>query len=299
MIKEKPILKNVLLIALCALLIVCSICFGSHTASNPESYKKTIAELNEKSADVAKMSVATLGMSTLIAAVPGDTTTPIADYLVDLNSWLLVIMMVLTLEKYLLAIIGKAVFWLIIPIGLALIGISIPPKSRSLKIRGLNIILAGFLIWAIVPTGMMISRDIERTYSFSVSDVANETENIQNKAAEIEENDDSEESDGEEDENIISGFISKAKDAVEDVIINPLEEKVAQAKKMVNTVVNAIIVLVITSCVIPLFTLIAFLLLIKVTLHLDLLGEIDSVRLALVSGQKNALGKIKIKNKKS
>lgn len=299
MIKEKPILKNVLLITLCALLIIFSICFGSHTASNPETYKKTIAELNEKSADVAKMSVATLGMSTLIAAVPGDTTTPIADYLVDLNSWLLIIMMVLTLEKYLLTIIGKAVFWLIIPIGLALIGISIPPKSRSLKIRGLNILLAGFLIWAIVPTGMMISRDIERTYSFSVSDVANETENIQNKAAEIEENNDSEETDGKEDENIISGFISKAKDAVEDVIINPLEEKVAQAKKMVNTVVNAIIVLVITSCVIPLFTLIAFLLLIKVTLHLDLLGEIDSVRLALVSGQKNALGKIKIKHKKS
>lgn len=299
MIKEKPILKNVLLITLCALLIICSICFGSHTASNPETYKKTITELNEKSADVAKMSVATLGMSTLIAAVPGDTTTPIADYLVDLNSWLLIIMMVLTLEKYLLTIIGKAVFWLIIPIGLALIGISIPPKSRSLKIRGLNILLAGFLIWAIVPTGMMISRDIERTYSFSVSDVANETENIQNKAAEIEENNDSEETDGKEDENIISGFISKAKDAVEDVIINPLEEKVAQAKKMVNTVVNAIIVLVITSCVIPLFTLIAFLLLIKVTLHLDLLGEIDSVRLALVSGQKNALGKIKIKHKKS
>ena len=299
MIKEKPILKNVLLITLCALLIICSICFGSHTASNPETYKKTIAELNEKSADVAKMSVATLGMSTLIAAVPGDTTTPIADYLVDLNSWLLIIMMVLMLEKCLLTIIGKVVFWLIIPIGLALIGISIPPKSRSLKIRGLNIILAGFLIWAIVPTGMMISRDIERTYSFSVSDVADETENIQNKAAEIENNDDSEESDDKEDENIISGFISKAKDAVEDVVINPLEEKVAQAKKMVNAVVNAIIVLVITSCVIPLFTLIAFLLLIKVTLHLDLLGEIDSVGLALVSRQKNTLSKIKIKHKKS
>jgi len=68
---------------------------------------------------------------------------------------------------------------------------------------------------------------------------------------------------------------------------------------MVNAVVNAIIVLVITSCVIPLFTLIAFLLLIKVTLHLDLLGEIDSVRLALVSGQKNTLNKNKIKHKKS
>lgn len=208
-------------------------------------------------------------------------------------------MMVLTLEKYLLTIIGKAVFWLIIPIGLALIGISIPPKSQSLKIRGFNILLVGFLVWAIVPTGMMISRDIERTYSFSVSDVADETENIQNKAAEIEENDDSEESDDKEDENIISGFISKAKDAVEDVVINPLEEKVAQAKKMVNAVVNAIIVLVITSCVIPLFTLIAFLLLIKITLHLDLLGEIDSVRLALVSGKKNALSKNKIKHKKS
>lgn len=65
------------------------------------------------------------------------------------------------------------------------------PKSQSLRIRGFNILLAGFLVWAIVPTGMMVSRDIERTYSFSVSDVADETENIQNKAAEIEENDDS------------------------------------------------------------------------------------------------------------
>lgn len=299
MIKEKPILKNVLLIILCALLIVCSICFGSHTASDPKTYEKTIAELDEKTADVAKMSVATLGMSTLIAAVPGDATTPIANYLVDLNSWLLIIIIVLTLEKYLLTIIGKAVFWLIIPMGLTLIGMSIPPKSQSLKMRGFNILLAGFLIWAIIPTGMVISRDIERTYSFSVSNVADETENIQNKAAEIEENDDSDGSDDKEDENVISGFISKAKDAVEDVVINPLEKKIAQAKKMVNTVVNAIIVLVITSCVIPLFTLIAFLLLIKVTFHLDLLGELNSVRLALVSGQKNALSKIKLKHKKS
>lgn len=186
--KEKLLSKKILLVLLCVILIIGSVCFGTFVASNPKIYKKTIAELDEKTADVAKMSVATLGMSTLIAAVPGDSTTPIANYLVDLNSWLLIIMMVLTLEKYLLTIIGKAVFWLIIPIGLALIGISIPPKSQSLKIRGFNILLVGFLVWAIVPTGMMISRDIERTYSFSVSDVADETENIQNKAAEIEEN---------------------------------------------------------------------------------------------------------------
>ena len=298
MIKEKTILKNVLLVALCVILVLGSIWFGSYKASDPKFYKKTIAELDEKSADVAKMSVATLGVSTLIAAVPGDTTTPIADYLVNLNSWLLVIMMVLLLEKYLLTTIGKAVFWLIIPIGLALLGISVIPNSRSLRLKGFNVLLAGLLVWAIVPTGMMVSRDIEKTYNFSVSEVAAETEDIQNKTAEIED-DESEEEDSKEDENIISGFISKAKDAVEDVVINPLEEKVAQAKKMVNTVVNAIIVLVITSCIIPLFTLIAFLLLIKITLHLDLLGEIDSVRLALVSGQKNALSKINIKHKKS
>lgn len=285
MIKEKSLLKKILLIALCVLLAVGSICFGSYKASDPKFYKKTISELDEKSADVAKISVATLGMSTLIAAVPGDSTTPIADYLVNLNSWLIIIMMVLLLEKYLLTIIGKAVFWLIIPIGLALLGISVVPKSRSLMLKGFNILLAGLLVWAIVPTGMMISRDIEKTYKFSVSDVANETENIQNEASEIED-DNSEKADDSDDGNVISNFISKAKDAVEDVVINPIEQKVAQAKKMVDTVVNTIIVLVITSCVIPLFTLIAFLLLIKVTLHLDLIGEIDTLRLSLSSGQK-------------
>lgn len=285
MIKEKSLLKKILLIVLCVLLAAGSIYFGSYKASDPKFYKKTISELDEKSADVAKISVATLGMSTLIAAVPGDTTTPIANYLVNLNSWLIVIMMVLLLEKYLLTIIGKVVFWLIIPIGLALLGLSIIPKSRSLMLKGFNVLLAGLLIWAIVPTGMMISRDIEKTYDFSVSDIANETENIQNEAAEIKD-DDSEEGDNSDDENIISSFISKAKDAVEDAVVNPIEEKIAQAKKMVNTVVNTIIVLVITSCVIPLFTLLAFLLLIKVTLHLDLTGEIDTLRLSLTSGQR-------------
>lgn len=285
MIKEKSLLKKILLIVLCVLLAAGSIYFGSYKASDPKFYKKTISELDEKSADVAKISVATLGMSTLIAAVPGDTTTPIANYLVNLNSWLIVIMMVLLLEKYLLTIIGKIVFWLIIPIGLALLGLSIIPKSRSLMLKGFNVLLAGLLIWAIVPTGMMISRDIEKTYDFSVSDIANETENIQNEAAEIKD-DDSEKGDNSDDENIISSFISKAKDAVEDTVVNPIEEKIAQAKKMVNTVVNTIIVLAITSCVIPLFTLLAFLLLIKVTLHLDLTGEIDTLRLSLTSGQR-------------
>ncbi len=283
--KEKPLSKKILPVVLSIILIVGSICFGTFVASNPKFYKKTITEIDEKSADVAKISVATLGMSTLIAAVPGDTTTPIANYLIDLNSWLMIITMVLLLEKYLLTIIGKFVFWLVIPMGLALFGISTIPRSRSLMLKGLNVILAGILIWAIVPTGMTISRDIERTYKFSASEVADEAENIQNKASEIED-DDSKEEDNKEDENIISNFISKAKDAVEDVVVNPIEQKITQAKKMIDTVVNTIIVLVITSCVIPLFTLLAFLLLIKITLHLDLTGEIDTLRLSLTSRQR-------------
>lgn len=67
--KEKLLSKKILPVLLCVILIVGSVCFGTFIASKPKTYKKTIAELNEKSADVAKMSVATLGMSTLIAAV--------------------------------------------------------------------------------------------------------------------------------------------------------------------------------------------------------------------------------------
>lgn len=74
--KEKLLSKKILPVLLCVILIAGSVCFGTFIASKPNTYKKTIAELDEKSADVAKMSVATLGMSTLIAAVPGDTTTP-------------------------------------------------------------------------------------------------------------------------------------------------------------------------------------------------------------------------------
>ena len=68
--KEKLLSKKILPVLLCVILIAGSVCFGTFIASKPNTYKKTIAELDEKSADVAKMSVATLGMSTLIAAVP-------------------------------------------------------------------------------------------------------------------------------------------------------------------------------------------------------------------------------------
>lgn len=50
----------------------------SKAASNPENHTKTIESLDEKKADVLKLTAASAAASAAIAAIPGDATTPVA-----------------------------------------------------------------------------------------------------------------------------------------------------------------------------------------------------------------------------
>ena len=75
-------------------------------ASNPENHKKTIEALDEKKADILKLTATSAAASTAIAAIPGDATTPIANKLTDLTSYFLIILVVIFLEKYLVTLTG-------------------------------------------------------------------------------------------------------------------------------------------------------------------------------------------------
>ena len=93
--------------------MVLSMTVVSKAASNPENHKKTIEALDEKKADILKLTATSAAASTAIAAIPGDATTPIANKLTDLTSYFLIILVVIFLEKYLVTLTGYATFFYI------------------------------------------------------------------------------------------------------------------------------------------------------------------------------------------
>ena len=81
---EKKNVKKLAWVAVALVIMVLSMTVVSKAASNPENHKKTIEALDEKKADILKLTATSAAASTAIAAIPGDATTPIANKLTDL-----------------------------------------------------------------------------------------------------------------------------------------------------------------------------------------------------------------------
>src|SRR5699024_3694167 len=67
--------------------------------SSPEFHAGSLASLDEKKVTVMGLTAASAAASVAISAVPGDATTPIANQVSELSSYLLLVTGVILLEK--------------------------------------------------------------------------------------------------------------------------------------------------------------------------------------------------------
>ena len=93
--------------------------------SSPEFHAESLASLDEKKVTVMELTAASAAASVAISAVPGDATTPIANQVSELSSYLLLVTGVILLEKILLTLTGYLAFKLLIPIACALVIVSL------------------------------------------------------------------------------------------------------------------------------------------------------------------------------
>ena len=92
--------KSVVLLTVLTLLVGGFSFFkGAELLEKTDFYHNTIETLDEKKANVAGMTVALVGASTLITCLPDDTGTPVAEQLMDLSDWLLLVLCVVFVEK--------------------------------------------------------------------------------------------------------------------------------------------------------------------------------------------------------
>ena len=227
--------------------------------TDTKSYSWIINILDEKKSNVTNLLAGSTAASTLITLLPNDVGTPIAEKVADLSNIFLLILAVLYLEKYLLTIIGfvSSVLW---GIGTGFMTAAVVKQSKSLKSFGLKIIISATVIFAVIPISAFITKSIDKTYNDSIQETINRAIDS-SENAEISTEEESET----EDKNVwntISNIFNEAVDTVTSSVTDSYE----WAEKTLNNFVEATAIMLVTSCVIPLLTLVIVVWIAKITM---------------------------------
>ena len=252
--------KNVVPIAVLLIIALLSLFVISGIFSSQDFHRSSIADLNDRETEVLTLSGISLALSVAATLPPDDIGTPLADKLADLSSNFLLILCVIILEKYLLTITGTVIFAVLIPIACLLGIIYLLTKWEKLKKLALKLAVFGLLIFALVPASVQLSALIENTYQSSVENTESITEKIAALQAELEDEA------ATEDEGGISGVISNITDGISTASSAVLD----WTGEQFNHLIEAIAVMIITNCVIPLLVLFAFVWLAKTILNINI-----------------------------
>ena len=212
--------------------------------SSPEHHAETIRALDDKKMTVMELTAAMVTASVVIAAVPGDATDPVADQIMNLTSWLLTVVGVLFLEKFMVTVLGQAAFLYIIPIACGIGIIALILDWNSLRRTAMKLGIFGLILSLIIPVSVNISNTFDATYEASIRETI---EMVQEEELELE-------AEMPLNQSWIDSLISKLEQGIDD-LAQKSEELVAKGKNLLNNFIDSVAVLMITTCVIPIGTI--------------------------------------------
>ncbi len=236
-------------IAIALLVLIAALCFFpvAKTASSAEAHAKTIRKIDDKIVTVLKLTAASTLASAGVSAIPDDTATPIAEKLADFTEYFLLILCVLYAEKYLLTIIGFGVFKILFPVACLLLIICVLKRSESLRRLAVKLLVAGLLLFLVIPVSIGASDMIDEVYQASIEKTIGAAEELSNETVALTE------------AGTDAGLLSRILESISETVTS-LTDKAAQ---ILNRFVEALAVMIATSCLIPLIVLLFFLWVIK------------------------------------
>lgn len=292
--KQKCITAVILL-----LVAILSITVIGKYASAPENHQKTITSLDEKKQTVMELTAASTVTSALITLLPGDTATPIAEKMADVSGYLLVVLCAIYLEKYLVTITGYVAFTYLIPIACGLWIFNLIFANATVQKLAAKLAVFGLAIFLVVPASVKISDLIGDTYQAQIEATIEDAKNTQNilENSGVVDDTNATETTGTDAAGTVTGnvqekennnsdsvsnifdwakdAISGAKDSVANVVENvtvSTEDLVQKVENSLNHFIEAVAVMIITSCVIPMLVLLLFFWMVKIVLDVDLSG---------------------------
>ena len=235
--KENKTMKSVIPVAIC----ICAALFSLFIMPRITSalkvrpfVEKSLADYRE---DVAVMVATSATVSTVLAAVPDDSTTPIADQIANVCSYLMVVVGAITIEKYLFSLSNGFVFQVLIPIGMVMLGIFFISKKRFVRRWAVKLLAISALLYLLVPVSLMFGNYISDTF-----DIRKGIRDLQSVAEEAQEDT--------EDEGILDKLFGLG-----EMVKNTVKGAVDSMKELLNKTIDSVISLIIVTCAIPLVTL--------------------------------------------
>ena len=238
--------KNIIILIVCIAIALVSFFVVAPIMSDPATFSKTIESLDAKKTTVAELTAASTAASAAITLLPNDVGTPIAEKLVDLSGYFVLIFSAIYLEKFLTTVAGYITFRYIIPVALLGLGINGFFGNEAVKRFALRLIAFGLIIVLLVPVSVGVSTLIEKTHEYSIQQTIDEANSASD---EINENNDN------EDTNALEQFFNKVKGGV--------SGQLKKFETILSNFIDAVAVLIVTTCVIPILVLLLFVMLLR------------------------------------
>lgn len=270
--KQKKILFALIPIVIALLSFFVIARFTSSTEFNA----KTIQSLDDKKTTVMELAAASTAASAAITLIPGDVGTPIANKLADLSSYFLIVLCAIYLEKYLVTITGYAAFKILVPIACVFFSGYLLWRKEILRVVAQKFLLFGLAVYLVIPASVKVADMIETTYASSIESTIETakqtTDEIESETGESGQVDDKSsneksqsDSDSDNKENaggFFSGLFNKVQEGVSTATAN--------VENVLNNFIEALAILLVTSCLIPILVLIFFVWLVKMLLGLNI-----------------------------
>lgn len=238
--------RNIIILVIC--IVIALVCFFAIAPkmADPATFSETIASLDEKKTTVAELTAASTAAAAAITLLPNDIGTPIAEKLVDLSGYFILIFSAIYLEKFLTTIAGFITFRYLLPIALIGLGVNMFFKNELVKKLAVRLIAFGLILVLLVPASVGLSNLIEKTHEYSIQQTIDEANSA---SEEINENNSSENT------NALEEFFNKVKGGV--------TGQLEKFENILSNFIDAVAVLIVTTCVIPIVVLLLFLMLIR------------------------------------
>lgn len=263
--------KKWITVGILAAIALLSIFLLSGIFSSPDTYQAINSTLDEKKNNVMTLAASTTAASAAISLLPGDTGSGIANKLVDLTSYFLVILAVIYLEKFLLTTFGFVAFAFMIPASCALFAIALFSRAgtrlkANLQQIGAKVLALAIALMLVVPVSVWVTDNVDESFEQSLTNAAaateaatQEIEASTQEAAQVENQED-------------KGFFENIADSIKDgwtSLTSKAEDALNSLANQLNIMVDTIAVMIVTSCLVPLLVLALFLWLIKVITGVD------------------------------
>ena len=236
--------------------------------SSVETYRGTIEMLDAEKSNVLTLTGASTAVSASVTLLPGDICTPIAEKLMDLSQDFTIVLCAIYFEKYMLTVLGYFVFTWLLPAALLLYVVNVFLRRDGLRTLAIRLFTFGLCIYLIIPTSVKISGMINEVYQSSIdatitaaTESAGEIEAVTGNVKSSEET--------EQEQTVLEKIAQIVEEGVV-VLSQDIAGATARLKATVDRYIDALAVMIVTSCVIPIVVVIVFLWLARILVGLDI-----------------------------